>query len=91
MTAERAAADAEVTLLLDGEQVRVPAGRTLAAAMLERGIAVLGRTPDGGVRGLYCGMGSCCCCLVEVEGRGAVRACLEPVAEGLVVTTGGAR
>ena len=78
-----------VTLTLDGESVRVPGDRSLAAACLEHGVTVLGRTPAGGLRGLWCGMGSCCACLVEVEGRGSVRACLEPVTEGLVVTTGG--
>lgn len=80
-----------MTLRLDGTEVHVLADRSLAAACLEHGVAVFGRTPAGGVRGLYCGMGSCYGCLVEVEDRGAVRACLEPVADGLVVTTGHVR
>ena len=45
----------------------------------------LGKSCTGQVFGLFCGIGACQGCLVTVEGRGTVEACLTPAREGLRV------
>jgi predicted molibdopterin-dependent oxidoreductase YjgC len=67
---------------VNGRQLTVAAGVTLAAALEQAGVRLTGAAP-------FCAMGSCFACLVEVDGRHAVRACLEPVRTGMIVTTGG--
>jgi hypothetical protein len=39
-------------------------------------------------RGLFCGMGVCFDCLVTVDGRSGVRACITAASEGMTVETG---
>jgi D-hydroxyproline dehydrogenase subunit gamma len=77
-----------IELLVDGEPLRVPAGRSLAAALLEAGRPALRRGPAGAPRGIYCGIGVCLECRVHVEGRGLVRACMTPVHAGMRVSLG---
>lgn len=67
---------------VNGRQLTVAAGLTVAAALEQAGVRLTGTAP-------FCAMGSCFACLVEVDGRRAVRACLEPVRAGMSVTTGG--
>jgi predicted molibdopterin-dependent oxidoreductase YjgC len=69
-------------ITVNGRQMTVAAGLTIAAALERAGVRLSGAAP-------FCAMGSCFACLVEVDGRHAVRACLEPVRAGMIVTTGG--
>jgi predicted molibdopterin-dependent oxidoreductase YjgC len=77
-----------IELWVDGATLRAPEGQSLAAAILAAGRAALRQSPSGSPRGVYCGIGVCQECRVHVEGRGAVRACVTPVAPGMRVTTG---
>ena len=79
---------ARVTILVDGRAVAADATASVAAAL----IAVLGprlRTTDraGEPRGLFCGMGICFDCLVTIDGRADVRACMTRVRDGMRVET----
>jgi hypothetical protein len=59
-------------------------GEPLAAALLAAGIASFRETAvSGAARGPLCMMGACFDCLVEVDGRPNVQACLVPVTAGL--------
>jgi D-hydroxyproline dehydrogenase subunit gamma len=78
----------EVALIVDGEPVVAPAGRSIAAALLAADRPVLRQSPGGSPRGVYCGIGVCFECRVHVEGRGAVLGCVTPVEPGMRVTTG---
>ena len=69
----------------DGVPLRARPGDTIAAALADHGIATLGRRTSGRPRGFYCGMGACRDCLVIVDGRRSVRACMEEAAEGMEV------
>jgi D-hydroxyproline dehydrogenase subunit gamma len=76
-----------VRFQLDGEPLLAHEGESLAAALWAAGRRVLRHTArEGSPRGLYCGMGVCFECVLEVDGR-VVRACLEPVREGASVAT----
>jgi predicted molibdopterin-dependent oxidoreductase YjgC len=72
----------------DGSPVPFLEGQTVGAALWAQGIRSWRTTRFGGrPRGLFCGIGICFDCLVEIDGRADRRACLEPAVEGLVVRT----
>lgn len=75
---------ASVKLYVDGRPVEAFAGENLATALWAAGIRQLRTSPGGASRGMFCGMGVCQECVVEVEGV-AVLACQTRVAEGLEV------
>ena len=75
-----------VTLTVDGERIPARRGQTIAAALLADGRRIFRRTRNGGKpRGLYCGMGMCFDCIVNVDGR-TERACMKKVEDGMQVT-----
>ena len=76
-----------VTVHADGHPIRVPAGVTVAAALLDAGIATFRRSASGESRGPLCGMGTCFECRVTVNGLAHRRACLVLVAEGMRIVT----
>jgi len=74
-----------VTIVVDGRAIATFAGMPLGA-VLHAHDAVLRHLPAGGAsRGVFCGMGVCFDCLVCVDGRSDVRACITPVREGMRV------
>ncbi|QXT39495.1 (2Fe-2S)-binding protein [Gymnodinialimonas ceratoperidinii] len=78
-------ADGTVCFTLDGEPVMARDGDTLAVAILAHTGAATRTTASGSPRAPYCMMGVCFECLVEVDGRPNVQACLIPVREGMAV------
>ncbi len=60
----------------EGREIRGRPGETLAAALTAAGERELRETKGGERRGLFCGMGVCQECLVEIDGRGNQRACM---------------
>ncbi len=77
-------APAQVSLQIDGREVRVDAGSSVmrAAAMLGIGVPKLCATDQ------LEAFGSCRMCLVEIDGRkGLPASCTTPVEEGMVVRT----
>ncbi len=76
-----------VTLTIDGKEIKARAGEKLLWAALENGIYIpnlcaIKEKPEPNA--------SCRLCWVEIEGRnGPVTACTEEVAEGMVVNTRG--
>ncbi len=77
-----------ITITVDGAPLTAYAGETIAGALLASGRRAWRRTAHGRPRGLYCGIGLCFDCLVTVDDTPNVRACLTPVAPGMVVETG---
>lgn len=79
-----------LTVKVDGEPVAAFAGETVATVLLALGKQAFRHTErKQAPRGLYCGMGVCFDCLVTIDGIENVRACMTPVAEGMVVETNG--
>ena len=77
-----------VAFTFDGRDVQAEAGQSIAAALLAAGIRSWRATRvEGAPRGLFCGIGVCFDCLVQVNGQDGVRACLAEVRDGDRVTT----
>lgn len=84
------------TFEFDGSSVPFVAGQSVGAALWAQGVRSWRTTRvEGRRRGLFCGIGVCFDCLVEIDGRADQRACLVPARTGLGVRTqrgvGGAR
>jgi len=74
--ADTALAAEAVAFEFEGRTILGRLGETLAAALTAAGERELRETRAGERRGLFCGMGVCQECLVEVDGRGNQRACM---------------
>jgi predicted molibdopterin-dependent oxidoreductase YjgC len=76
-----------VSIEVDGEPVRAFEGETIATALLASGRRTFRHTQEGSPRGLYCGMGICFDCVVEVDGEPNVRSCITLVRPGMKIRT----
>lgn len=79
---------AMIRLRVDGREVAVPAGASVAAAIAHAG-GTTRQSPGGERRAPLCGMGVCFECRATVDGRAQQRSCLLPAAEGMEVRTRG--
>ncbi len=78
----------EFTISVDGVSLDVPPGITVAAALVAANRMIIHRSVRRGrPRGMFCGMGVCFECLVSVNGRQNLRACLVEVEDGMLVET----
>jgi predicted molibdopterin-dependent oxidoreductase YjgC len=76
-------------ITVDGDEVSVRPGQTIAAALIASGRVAWRRTRfDDRPRGLFCGIGVCFDCVVTVNGCGSVRACLAVAQPGDAVVCG---
>lgn len=77
-----------VHLRFDGRNVPAYEGETVGAALHAAGERALMRSIKyHRPRGVFCCTGKCANCLVRVDGTPNVRACVTPVADGMVVET----
>lgn len=77
---------ATVTVDIEGKQVQVPAGETVASAVLVEGLGFTRTHPvSGAPRAPLCMMGVCFECLMEIDGLPNRQACQVQVAEGMTV------
>lgn len=75
-----------VDITVNGRPITATAGTTVGAALISEGIRSWRLTRHGGrPRGLFCGIGVCFDCLVEVDGRPNQRACMVTVREGMAI------
>jgi predicted molibdopterin-dependent oxidoreductase YjgC len=73
-------------LNVNGEEIEAYEGETVAAALMASGTRTLRRTALlAQPRGLFCGMGVCFDCLMQIDGRPNQQACLTTVADGMCV------
>ncbi|HET7602634.1 MAG TPA: (2Fe-2S)-binding protein [Gemmatimonadales bacterium] len=77
-----------IVILVDGVPYEAEPGQTVAAVLLSQRRWQFGCSPAGRPRGPLCGMGTCFECAVAIDGIPNVRACLEPVRNGMQVVTG---
>ncbi|WP_176086382.1 (2Fe-2S)-binding protein [Martelella sp. HB161492] len=75
-----------LTFTFEGETITAQAGDSVAAALTAAGITDFrASVVSGSPRGVYCMMGACFDCLVNVDGQPNRQACMTEVSEGLVV------
>lgn len=74
-----------VTVTFDGNPVKVPAGVSVAAALLGKGEKHFRKSPSGDrTTSPHCLMGVCYECLMEIDGVNR-QSCLVQVREGMVI------
>jgi predicted molibdopterin-dependent oxidoreductase YjgC len=77
-----------LSFTFDGSEFKGFEGDTIASALHASGIKVLRHSNEKNrPRGFYCAIGNCSSCLMKVNGKPNVRACIETIQEGMVVET----
>ncbi len=74
-----------IEISFEGTLIAARAGESVAAALAAHGILSLRTTRDAAERGMFCGMGVCQDCLVEIDGKPEQRACMTKVDRPLQV------
>lgn len=75
-----------VTVEIEGKLVEVPAGETVATAVLVESLDYTRTHPiSGAPRAPLCMMGVCFECLMEIDGLPNRQACQVQVAEGMII------
>jgi sarcosine oxidase subunit alpha len=76
-----------VALWINGDPIRVPAGTTVAAAVLIAGETTFRRSVSGQARGPLCGMGICFECRLTIDDFDHCRSCQIVCQDGMKVRT----
>lgn len=77
-----------VRLLVDDRPMTALDGESIATALRAHGIVINRTMPDtGSPRGLFCSVGRCPDCMMTVDGKLNVRACITWVRDGMVIET----
>lgn len=76
-----------VDLNFDGLPIRGYEGESLAACLAANGIKSFRTTRSGLERGIFCGMGICTDCRVEIDGSNNQNACMTTVKAGMSVNS----
>ena len=77
---------ATVTIVVEGREIAVPEGVSVAAAVLLAGFAAIRETSVSGTpRGPYCLMGVCFDCLAEIDGVANRQSCMVTVVPGMII------
>tara|TARA_Y100000746_G_scaffold47141_1_gene36293 strand:- start:32 stop:325 length:294 start_codon:yes stop_codon:yes gene_type:complete len=75
-----------VAIRFEGQRLPVPAGETVAAAILANDPGYTRTTVvSGAARAPYCLMGTCFECLMEIDGVENRQACMTIVADGMII------
>ncbi len=78
----------EVKITFDGKVITAYKGEMIATALIASGIKVFRYTPKKNMpRGLFCAIGRCTDCVMEVNGRPNIRTCITPVENGMIINT----
>jgi predicted molibdopterin-dependent oxidoreductase YjgC len=81
--------DAPSRVTIDGTAIDVPAGASVAAALVIAGSMCTRRAVTGGPRFAFCGIGQCQECRVTIDDRPHRLACRTVCAPGMIIETGG--
>jgi sarcosine oxidase subunit alpha len=79
--------DENIRVTVDGQEVRVPAGATAAAAIARAGRTAFRTSVTGAPRGPVCGMGICFECRATIDGRPHQRSCQTVCRPGMEIRT----
>jgi predicted molibdopterin-dependent oxidoreductase YjgC len=76
-----------IRLTVNGQEVRVPPGTVVAAAIAMAGVTSYRRSVRGEALAPLCGMGICYECRVTIDGQAQRLSCQTVCAEGMQVVT----
>lgn len=77
-----------VEVYVDGKRILAREGNMIAAALIENGYRNLRITSrNHEPRSIYCGIGQCTDCMMEVDGIPGIRTCITPIRRGMVINT----
>ena len=74
-----------IKISVNGSEVEVPDGASVAAAILISGSDSFRKSVDGSMRGPLCGMGVCYECKATVNGSQYTRTCMMICTEGMEI------
>ncbi len=78
----------EFPIYFDGRALMAREGETIAATLLAHGVRTFRHTEKfHEPRGIFCGIGQCTDCIMEVDGRPNVKTCVTLARPGMVVRT----
>lgn len=78
-----------VNVRINGRELTVPAGITVAVALMAAGASAMRRSVSGQPRGPVCGMGVCFECRVTIDGQSHQKGCQTLCREGMEIRTDG--
>ncbi|MDC0610404.1 FAD-dependent oxidoreductase [Vibrio sp.] len=74
-------------IIVDGKPIQALANETIAAALARHNIVITHKESSQRNKGLWCGMGTCFECSVNVIGKGQSRSCVTLVEPGMEIRT----
>jgi predicted molibdopterin-dependent oxidoreductase YjgC len=78
----------EITIVVDGKKLKAYEGEMISAALIASGMYTFRYTSKKNEpRGVFCAIGRCTDCVMEVNGRPNVRTCVTPVEKNMVIKT----
>jgi len=78
----------EIEIIFDGKKVKAFEGEMIASALVAAGVKTFRYTTrNNEPRGIFCAIGRCTDCVMEVDGVPNVRTCVTPVKSGMVINT----
>jgi len=76
----------KVSIIFNGKKIDAYEGEMIVAALMGAGIKVFRfTTRKGDPRGIFCAIGRCTDCVMEVNGKPNVRTCVTPITANMVV------
>ena len=76
----------KLTFFFNGKETEAYSGETIAGALHAAGVKELAKSPNlHRPRGLFCAIGNCSSCLMEVDGQPNIRVCVTKVQPGMKV------
>ena len=76
----------EVSIYYQGRPIKAYEGETVASALYAAGVRTFSHSPGlNRPRGLFCAIGKCASCVMNIDGISNVRSCITPVRDGMIV------
>lgn len=88
-SAENRPTGRQIRAYFDGNDLAGTAGCSVAAALIASGRQAWRTSESGSGRGLFCGIGICFDCIVEIDGESGQRACMIPLQDGMDIRSHG--
>jgi len=78
----------EVKIIFNGKIITAYRGEMIATSLIASGVKVFRYTTKKNMpRGLFCAIGRCTDCVMEVNGKPNTRTCITPVEDGMIINT----